>query len=147
MNNMNSRRRTSESREMRSFPGSLAIPSMKQFLLLIKTTKDRLKSLSPEEQQRHVVNVRKFIQAMIANGQIITAQPVEMDGIILRGLRGAFQETRLDADAELIGAFYLVGAECLSDAVSFAKSDPRFEHAIWTMEIRPILHTDGISGG
>src|SRR5262245_11968714 len=98
---------------------AVPITAMKQFLLLIKTTKGRLKSLSPERQQQHIVNARQFIEAMIASGQIKTAQPVEMDGIILRGLRGAFQETRLDADAELIGAYYLVGAESLSDAVSF----------------------------
>ncbi len=36
---------------------------MKHFLFLIKTRKDRLASLSPEQMQQHVVNVRQFIES------------------------------------------------------------------------------------
>ena len=65
---------------------------MKHFLFLIKTRKDRLASLSPEQMQQHVVNVRQFIESLISNGQIKVAQTVEMTGFALSGFKGAFQE-------------------------------------------------------
>ena len=65
---------------------------MKHFLLLIKTTKDRLESLSPEQMQQHVAYVRQFIESLISSGQIKVAQTVEMSGIALSGFKGAFQE-------------------------------------------------------
>src|SRR6266571_2382235 len=69
---------------------------MKQFLFLIKTRKDCLASLSPEQMQQHVVNVRQFIESLISNGQIKVARAVEMTGFALSGFKGAFQEARLD---------------------------------------------------
>ena len=65
---------------------------MKHFLLLVKTTKDRLASLSPEQMQQHVANVRQFIESLISSGQIKVAQTVEMSGIALSGFKGASQE-------------------------------------------------------
>ncbi len=117
---------------------------MKHFLFLIKTTKDRLASLSPEQMQQHVVNVRQFIESLISNGQIKVAQTVEMTGFALSGFKGAFQEARLDPNAEVVSAYYLVGAESLSDALLLAKADPRFEDAIWKTEIQPILDVEGV---
>src|SRR5712675_3469887 len=117
---------------------------MKHFLLLIKTTKDRLESLSPEQMQQHVVNVRQFIESLISNGQIKVARAVEMTGFALSGFKGAFQEARLDPNAEVVSAYYLVGAESLSDALLLAKADPRFEDAIWKTEIQPILDVEGV---
>jgi hypothetical protein len=95
--------------------------------------------------QRHVANVGKFNESMIARGQIKAAQPVDLDGIVLSVCRGAFQEERLDLNSEIIGAYYLVGAENLSDALLLAKSDPRFEDVVWTMEIHPILDAKNVS--
>jgi len=65
---------------------------MKRFLFLIKTRKDRLASLSPEQMQQPVANVRQFIESLISSGQIKVAQTVEMAGFALSGFKGAFQE-------------------------------------------------------
>ena len=101
-------------------------------------------SLSPEQMQQHVVNVRQFIQSAISGGQIKVARAVEMTGFALSGFKGAFQEVRLDPNAEVVSAYYLVGAESLSDALLLAKADPRFEDAIWKTEIQPILDVEGV---
>ena len=95
--------------------------------------------------QQHVVNVRQFIESAISGGQIKVARAVEMTGFALSGFKGAFQEVRLDPNAEVVSAYYLVGAESLSDALLLAKADPRFEDAIWKTEIQPILDIEGIS--
>jgi hypothetical protein len=120
---------------------------MKHFLFLIKTTKNRLASLSPEQMQQHVANVGEFIESLISSGQIKVAQPVEMNGFALSGFKSAFQEARLGPNAEIVSAYYLVGAESLSGALLLAKADPRFEDAIWKMEIQPILDMEGAGEG
>ena len=117
---------------------------MKHFLFLIKTRKYRLASLSPEQMQQHVVSVRQFIESLISNGHIRVAQTVEMTGFALSGFKDAFQEARLDPNAEIVSAYYLVRAESLSDALLLAKADPRFEDAIWKTEIQPILDVEGV---
>ena len=120
---------------------------MKHFLFLIKTRKDRLASLSPEQMQRHVANVGQFIESAISGGQIKVARAVEMSGFAVSGFKGAFQEARLEPNAEVVSAYYLVGAESLSEALLLAKADPRFEDAIWKMEIQPILDIEGVGEG
>ena len=117
---------------------------MKHFLFLIRTRKYRLASLSPEQMQQHVAGVRQFIESLISSGQIKVAQSVAMTGFALSGFKGAFQEARLDPNAEMVCAYYLMGAESLSDALLLAKADPRFEDAIWKMEIQPILDIEGV---
>ena len=104
-------------------------------------------SLSPEQMQQHVVNVRQFIESAISGGQIKVARAVEMTGFALSGFKGAFQEVRLDPNAEVVSAYYLVGAESLSDALLLAKADPRFQDAIWKTEIQPILDIEGVGEG
>ena len=101
-------------------------------------------SLSPEKMQRHVANVGQFIESAISGGQIKVARAVQMTGFALSGFRGAFQEARLEPNAEVVSAYYLVGAESLSDALLLAKADPRFEDGIWKTEIQPILDIEGI---
>ena len=49
-------------------------------------------SLSPEQMQQHVANVRQFIESLISSGKIKVAQTVEMTGFTLSGFKGAFQE-------------------------------------------------------
>jgi len=61
---------------------------MKHFLFLVKTRKDRLASLSREQMQQHVANVRQFIESLISSGQIKVAQTVEMTGFALSGFQG-----------------------------------------------------------
>ena len=65
---------------------------MKHFLFLIKPRKDRLASLSPEQMQQPLANVRQFIESLISSGQIKVAQTVEMTGFALSGFKGALQE-------------------------------------------------------
>ena len=101
-------------------------------------------SLSPEQMQRHVANVGQFIESAISGGQIKVARAVQMTGFALSGFRGAFQEARLEPNAEVVSAYYLVGAESLSDALLLAKADPRFQDAIWKTEIQPILDVEGV---
>ena len=116
--------------------------AMNNFLLLIKTSKSHVKSLSPRQLGGQVIALRNFIESQMSEGWLMIAYPLEMAGVIVSGSKGHFTESRIDSDAELISAFYFVGAESLDAAVSFAKSDPRFDDSLWNVEVRPILKAD-----
>src|SRR6266481_5450075 len=103
--------------------------AMNNFLLLIKTSKSEVQSLSRRQPGGQVIELRNFIESRMSEGRLMIAYPLEMAGVIVSGSKGNFTEIRIDSEAELISAFYLVGAESLDAAVSFAKSDPRFDHS------------------
>jgi len=84
---------------------------MNNFLLLIKTSKSHVKSLSPRQLGEQVIALRNFIESQMSEGRLMIAYPLEMAGVIVSGSKGNFSEIRIDSEAELISAFYLVGAE------------------------------------
>src|SRR5215831_11191377 len=116
---------------------------MNNSLLLIKTSKSHFKSLSRRQLGEQVIALRNFIESQMSEGRLMIAYPLEMAGVIVSGSKGNFTEIRIDSEAdELISAFYLVGAESLDAAVSFAKSTPQFDDSLWNVEVRPILKAD-----
>jgi len=87
--------------------------AMNNFLLLIKTSKSHVKSLSPRQLGGQVIALRNFIESQMSEGRLMIAYSLEMAGVIVSGSKGHFTESRIDSDAELISAFYFVGAESL----------------------------------
>jgi len=118
---------------------------MKEFMLLISSVGDPMKKLSPEQQQQHVHKVRSYIDSLVKKGNWIGGQPLEMQGVNLSGKVGAFIDGPFNESKEVIGGYYHIQAESLEDAVSLAKTDPRFEDGEWRIEIRPIMKVDGLN--
>ena len=81
--------------------------AMNNFLLLIKTSKSHVKSLSPRQLGEQVIALRNFIESQMSEGRLMIACPLEMAGVIVSGSKGNFTEIRIDSEAELISAFYL----------------------------------------
>ena len=48
---------------------------MKEFMLLIRTEGDHLSSLTPEKQQEHLQRVIIYIEDLMKNGKLKSAQP------------------------------------------------------------------------
>ena len=118
---------------------------MKEFMLFIRNEGNPIADLSPEQQQEHIKKVGSFIKKMVDAGKIKAAQPLEMQGRILSNdtghiIDGPFIETK-----EVISGYYHILAEDLQEAISIAKSDPRFEDGKWKIEIRPIMKVSGIN--
>ena len=118
---------------------------MKEFMLFIRNEGNPIADLSPEQQQEHIKKVGSFIKEMVDAGKIKAAQPLEMQGRILSNdtghiIDGPFIETK-----EVISGYYHILAEDLQEAISIAKSDPRFEDGKWKIEIRPIMKVSGIN--
>ena len=118
---------------------------MKEFMFFVRAEGNPLDNFSPEQQQQHVEKVSDYIESLIKKGQLKSAQPLEMEGVVISGnshqlLDGPFNESK-----EVILGYYHILAKDMNEAVALAKADPRFEDGKWRLEIRPIMQVDGIN--
>ncbi len=118
---------------------------MKEFMLLIRATGNPIHSLSFPEQQNHIQKIGAFIRQLAEDGKLKSAQPFEMDGIMLSSEDGQISESNYKEGEEVIAGYYHIEVEDMEEALMIARSDPRFEDSNWRMEIRPIMTMEGIN--
>ena len=118
---------------------------MKEFMLFIRAEGNPVAELSEERQLEHVQKVGGFIQEMVSTGKMKAAQPLEMEGTMIRGSEGKFKDGPFNESKEVVAGYYHIVAEDLVEAVNIAKSDPRFEDGEWAIEVRPVMKIDGIN--
>ncbi|MFY0687421.1 MAG: hypothetical protein JXQ90_09660 [Cyclobacteriaceae bacterium] len=118
---------------------------MQEFMIFIKTKGDHLENLSPEEQQAHVQKIGKYIGGLMDAGQLKGAQPLEMGGAIIHGNNGTFKDGPFNEAKEVITGYFHISAKDIAEAIAIAKSNPMFEEASGTIEVRPIKQMDGIN--
>src|SRR5260221_12418947 len=88
--------------------------AVNNLLLLIKTSKSHVKSLSPRQLGGQVIALRNFIESQMSEGRLMIAYPLEMAVVIVSGSKGNFTEIRIVSEAQLSSPFYFVGAESLN---------------------------------
>ncbi|MEQ9424771.1 MAG: YciI family protein [Cyclobacteriaceae bacterium] len=118
---------------------------MKEFMLFIYTVGDHMAEMSPEKQQKHVQKVGAYIQGLVDEGTMKSAQPLELEGITITGHNGEFQDGPFNESKEVIGGYYHMVAKSIDEVVAIIKKDPRFEDNPWKIEIRPIMQVAGIN--
>lgn len=114
-------------------------------MLFIRNEGNPIASLSLEQQQEHVQKVGGFIRKMVEQQKMKAAQPLEMEGEIISFKNGKFVDGPFNETKEVISGYYHILAEDLKEAVEIAKQDPRFEDGEWRIEVRPIMHVEGIN--
>lgn len=114
-------------------------------MLFIQSTGNPVARMSPDEQQHHVQKVGAFIENLAKQGNLKDAQPLEMQGVVVSGKKGALTDGPFNESKEVIAGFYHLLANDLEEAVVIAKSDPRFEDEGWRIEVRPIMKVEGIN--
>lgn len=120
---------------------------MKEYMLLIRTQGDHLAELSPEQQQQHVQKVMNYMGGLMQSGKLISAQPLDMEGVIIAGAAGKLKDGPFNETKEVIAGFFLVNAKDLEEAVQIAKANPVFEDGTGArIEVRPIKVMEGING-
>jgi len=120
---------------------------MKEFMLLIRTQGDHLNKLSPEQQQQHLQKVMGYIGGLMKDGKLKGAQPLEMEGTIISGAKGALKDGPFNETKEVIAGYFLIQAKDLNEAIAIAKNNPVFEDGTNArIEVRPIKVMEGING-
>ncbi|MEP5611144.1 MAG: YciI family protein [Cyclobacteriaceae bacterium] len=118
---------------------------MNEYMLFIKAKGNPVAHLPIEQQKVHIDKVGNFIGGLATQGKMKSAQPLEAAGATLSFSDGNFEDEKYDESQEGILGYYHLLADDLSDAISIAKADPRFEAGEWKIEVRPVLKVDGIN--
>ncbi len=118
---------------------------MKEFMLFIRSEENPKTSFSPEQLQQHLEKVGSYIKKLVEEGHMKSAQPLEMEGVILSYQNGTIINGPFNETKEVISGYYHLVAKDLDEAIEITKMDPRFEEGIWRIEIRPIKKVVGIN--
>ena|SRR5687767_4493177 len=120
---------------------------MKEFMLLIRTEGDHLQALSPEQQQQHLQKVMAYMGGLMQSGKLKSAQPLEMEGVMVSGTKGKLKDGPFNETKEVIAGYFLIEAKDMAEAVQIAKENPVFEDgSVVQIEVRPIKVMEGING-
>ena len=116
-------------------------------MLLIRNEGDGKANLSPEEQQQFLKACQVYIEDLMKNGNLKSAQPLLREGIIISGSADSFTETPFDKTKEIQVGYYHVLAKDLDEAVAIAQRNPEFAFIKGAkIEVRPIKMMEQSTG-
>ena len=82
---------------------------------------------SPEEMQKHMMEVYAWIDGLTKQGVMTAAQPLTPGGKLVSGPNGSVVSDGIAAESkEAVGGFFIVNATSLEEAVRIAQSGPMF---------------------
>ena len=112
---------------------------MKEFMLLIRNEDDAKAALSPEQQQAFLKACEVYIEQLMKNGNLKSAQPLVREGKMISGSTGNFTDGPYSQTSEIIVGYYHVMAKNLDEAIAIAKRNPEFAFVKGAkIEVRPI---------
>ena len=111
----------------------------REFMLYIRNAGDAKAALSPEEHLAFVKKCEVYIGKLKAGGNLVAAQPIVREGLVISKNNQGWDEKRIDPSKEVQVGYYHLLAENIDEAISFAKENPEFEYVpSASIEIRPI---------
>ena len=120
---------------------------MKEFMFFIRKQSDSKMTLSPEKHQQFLKGCETYIGKFKKEGRLISAQPIERDGDIISCSNNEWKDVPFNETKEVIGGYYHIRAEDLSEAITIAKANPEFEFNPDTrIEVRPIKMKEETTG-
>jgi len=120
---------------------------MKEFMFFIRKQSDSELTLSPERHQQFLKGCETYIAKLKKEGKLISAQPIEREGNIISRKDNVWKDVSFSETKEVIGGYYHILAEDLSEEIALAKANPEFEYNPDTrIEVRPIKMKEDTSG-
>jgi hypothetical protein len=118
---------------------------MKEFFLLVRSKGDPMASMPKDTQAAHVLKVGEYINGLMVEGKLKSAQPFKPQGAIVMKKDDKLGHIAIDASREIVSGYYHILAQDLDEAIKIAKMDPRFEDGNWKIEVRPVMTVEGIN--
>ena len=111
----------------------------KEFMLFVRNNGDAKKLLSPEDHLAFVKQCEVYIDGLIKAGQLIAAQPLYREGIVLTKNAGGWDTTVIDTNHQVQVGYYHLRTDTIEEAVNIAKNNPEFAYVpSGSIEVRPI---------
>lgn len=101
---------------------------MKEFMFYIRNAGDAKKSLSPEDHLAFVKGCEVYINQLKANGNLVAAQPLVREGVVITKAGSDWKTTATNPDGETQVGYYHIMAQDIDEAISIAKRNPEFEY-------------------
>ncbi|HMG68558.1 MAG TPA: hypothetical protein VK588_12760 [Chitinophagaceae bacterium] len=112
---------------------------MKEFMFYIRNEKDAKKSLSEEEHLAFIKSCETYIGDLKSRNQLIAAQPLVREGIVVTKNNSGWSERDISSDGEVQVGYYHILANDMEEAIRIAQNNPEFEYvSSASIEIRPI---------
>lgn len=113
---------------------------MKQeFMLYIRNAGDAKSSLTEDKHLEFIKKCEIYIERLKAEGNLIAAQPLAREGLVISRNGNIWKSAQIDASKEVQVGYYHIRAEGMQEAVTMAKDNPEFEYVpSATVEIRPV---------
>src|SRR6476469_828976 len=120
---------------------------MKEFMFFIRKQSDSQITLPPDKHQQFLKGCEAYIGKLKKEGKLISEQPIERDGDIISCSNNVWNDVPFNETKEVIGGYYHILAEDLSEAIAIAKANPEFEFNPDTrIEIRPVKMKEETTG-
>jgi hypothetical protein len=112
---------------------------MKEYMLILRSTEDLLETLSSEEKKQFLSKVQNYIENLMNEGKLKGAQPLERQGRVISGTKGAMKDEPFTETRDIIIGYYHILASDLNEAISIARENPEFEFGSKVkIEVRPV---------
>lgn len=111
----------------------------KEFMFYIRNAVDAKAALSAVQHLAFIKQCEVYIGQLQSQGQLIAAQPILREGVILKKTGDDWTETPIDATKEVQVGYYHIIANDIKHAIEIAKQNPEFAFVpSATIEIRPV---------
>jgi len=108
-------------------------------MLLIRNEADAKASLSADKHLAFIKQSESYIGTLKIQGNLIAAQPLVREGVILSGTEEGWKEVPLNPDKQVQVGYYHILAKDMHEAIAIAKDNPEFDYVpSATIEVRPI---------
>jgi hypothetical protein len=112
---------------------------MKEFMLLIHNDADSKSSFTEAREKEFLNACRVYIENLKKNDNLVSAQPLVREGVMLSGSDGNWGKAPYRENKEVIVGYYHIMADDLDDAITIAKGNPEFAYTKTArIEVRPI---------
>ncbi len=112
---------------------------MKEFMLLIRNEGDSKATFSPNQHQEFLKACQVYIEKLMKNGNLKSAQPLIREGKMISGSNGVWKDGPFNESKEVIVGYYHILAKDLDEAIEIAKGNPEFAYTTTArIEVRPI---------
>jgi hypothetical protein len=120
---------------------------MSEYMLLIRNRKNRDASWTEAKDREFLRACEQHIAELQRNDNLVAAQPLVRDGVIIANDGEHWSETPLEDATEIQVGYYHLRAASLDEAVAIAKRNPEFQYTTTArVEVRPLKTSEPRTG-
>lgn len=116
---------------------------MKDYLLIIRTEGSVWTDLSPDQLQKHMEQGAAYIDKLVKEGKLKSANPVDKGSRILTSVHGLITDGPYNESKEVIAGYFLIAAKDIDEALEIARANPIFKDIPTKIEVHPMMPIGG----